>query len=99
MVIYLNVKNHVIAHEIINEGTVDHAVVYPRRVVEFALVHHAASLILVHNHPSGDPAPSAEDKVLTRSIIDATRTVEIRVLDHLIVGKSAHFSFHENQLL
>jgi DNA repair protein RadC len=99
MVIYLNVKNHVIAHEIINEGTVDHAVVYPRRVVESALVHHAASLILVHNHPSGDPAPSAEDKVLTRSIVDAARTVEIRVLDHLIVGKSAHFSFHENQLL
>jgi DNA repair protein RadC len=99
MVIYLNVKNHVISHEIINEGTVDHAVVYPRRVVESALAHHAASLILVHNHPSGDPAPSAEDKVLTRSIVDAARTIEIRVLDHLIVGRSAHFSFHENQLL
>ena len=99
MVIYLNVKNHVIGHDIINEGTVDHAVVYPRRIVEAALSHHAASVILVHNHPSGDPSPSAEDKALTRSITDAARTVEIRVLDHLIVGKSSHFSFHENQLL
>ena len=99
MVIYLNVKNHVIAHEIINQGTVDHAVVYPRRVVESALEHHAASLILVHNHPSGDPAPSAEDKALTRRIIEAARTIEIRVLDHIIVGKSAYFSFHQSHIL
>jgi DNA repair protein RadC len=99
MVIYLNVKNHVISYDIINEGTVDHAVVYPRRVIESALAHHAASLILVHNHPSGDPSPSAEDKTLTRSIADAARTIEIRVVDHIIVGKSAHFSFHESQLL
>jgi DNA repair protein RadC len=99
MVIYLNVKNHVIAHDVINEGTVDHAVVYPRRVVESALAHHAASLILVHNHPSGDPTPSSEDKRLTRSIVEAARTMDIRVVDHIIVGKAAHFSFHEHHLL
>jgi DNA repair protein RadC len=99
MVIYLNVKNHVITHDVINEGTVDHAVVYPRRVVESALANHAASLILVHNHPSGDPAPSPEDKLLTRSIVEAARTMDIRVVDHIIVGKSTHFSFHENHLL
>jgi DNA repair protein RadC len=99
MVVYLNVKNHVISHEIINEGTVDHAVVYPRRVVESALANHAASLILVHNHPSGDPTPSPEDKFLTKSIIEAARTMEIRVVDHVIVGRGAHFSFHENHLL
>jgi len=99
MVIYLNTKNHVIAHEIINEGTIDHAVVYPRRVVESALTHHAAALILVHNHPSGDTTPSQEDKHLTRSIEQAAKTLGIRVLDHIIVGRSSHFSFHENGLI
>ena len=99
MVIFLDVKNHVIDHEVLHEGTVDRAVVYPRRIIESALVHHAAGLILSHNHPSGDPAPSQEDKRLTRSVIEAARTVEIRVLDHLIVGKAGHCSFHENQLL
>jgi DNA repair protein RadC len=99
MVVYLNVKNHVLAHDVINEGTVDHAVVYPRRIVEAALAYHAASVILVHNHPSGDTAPSKEDKELTRGIVEATRTVGIRVLDHVIVGRASHFSFHENHLL
>jgi DNA repair protein RadC len=99
MVIFLDVKNHVIDHEVLHEGTVDRAVVYPRRIIEAALAHHAAGLILSHNHPSGDPAPSQEDKRLTRSVVEAARTVEIRVLDHLIVGKAGHFSFHENQLL
>jgi DNA repair protein RadC len=99
MVIFLDVKNHVIHHEVLHEGTVDRAVVYPRRIIESALAHHAAGLILSHNHPSGDPEPSQEDKRLTRSVVDAARTVEIRVLDHLIVGKAGYFSFHENQLL
>jgi DNA repair protein RadC len=99
MVVYVNVKNEVVEHEIIHEGTVDRAVVYPRRVVEAALAHHAAALILVHNHPSGDPEPSQEDKRLTRSIVEAARTVDIRVLDHIIVGRKGFFSFHESQLL
>jgi len=99
MVIYLNVKNRVLSYDIVNEGTVDHAVVYPRRVVEAALVNHAASLILVHNHPSGDTTPSSEDKVLTRSIFEAARTMDIRVIDHIIVGRGDHFSFHQNHLL
>lgn len=99
MVIFLDVKNHVIDHEVLHEGTVDRAVVYPRRIIEAALAHHAAGLILSHNHPSGDPAPSQEDKRLTRSVVEAARTVEIRVLDHLIVGRAGYFSFHENQLL
>lgn len=99
MVIFLDVKNQVIDHEVLHEGTVDRAVVYPRRIIESALGYHAAGLILSHNHPSGDPAPSQEDKRLTRSVVEAARTVEIRVLDHLIVGKAGHFSFHENRLL
>ncbi len=99
MAIYLNTKNEVIEHEIIQEGTVDRAVIYPRRIIEAALAHHAAGLILVHNHPSGHPEPSQEDEHLTRAISEATRTIDIRVLDHIIVGKDSYFSFREQHLL
>jgi DNA repair protein RadC len=99
MVIYLNVKNRVIDHEVLQEGTVDRAIVYPREIIKAALTNKAAGLILSHNHPSGDPEPSQEDKHLTRSVIEAARTVEIRVLDHIIVGKNGYFSFQENRLL
>ena len=99
MVIYLNVKNEVIEHEVLNEGTLDRAIVYPRKVVESALIHHSASLILIHNHPSGHPEPSQDDKRLTRSIVEAARTLEIRIVDHIIVGRDGYFSFIENSLL
>lgn len=99
MVIYLNVKNRVIDHEVLQEGTVDRAIVYPRQIIKSAINHHAAGMILSHNHPSGDPQPSQEDKHLTRAVIEAARTVEIRVLDHIIVGKNGYFSFLENRLL
>jgi DNA repair protein RadC len=99
MVIYLDVKNHVLDHEVLHEGTVDRAIVYPRRVLESAIKYNAVGLILSHNHPSGDPTPSQEDKQLTRSIIEAARTIEIRVLDHVIVGRNGYFSFQENRLL
>jgi DNA repair protein RadC len=99
MVVYLNVKNEVIGHELVQEGTVDRAVVYPRRVIESALGRHAASLILVHNHPSGHPDPSPEDKQLTRMIADAAKTVDMRVLDHIIVGRGGYFSFAEQHMI
>ena len=99
MVVYLNTKNEIIDHQIIHEGTVDRAVIYPRRIIEAALNHHAASLILIHNHPSGHPEPSEEDEKLTRSIIEAARTVDIRVVDHIVVGKDGYFSFVEGHLL
>jgi DNA repair protein RadC len=99
MVIFLNVKNEVLRFEILHEGTVDRAVIYPRRIVEAAIANRAVNLILVHNHPSGHTEPSAEDKVITRSIVDAARTLEIRVLDHLIVGRGGHFSFAANGLI
>ncbi|RMG54574.1 MAG: DNA repair protein RadC [Acidobacteria bacterium] len=99
MIIYVNVKNEVIDHQIVHEGTVDHAVVYPRRIIEAALAHHAAGLILVHNHPSGHPEPSEDDRRLTRTLVEAARTMDIRVLDHIIVGKDRHFSFVEHHLL
>jgi DNA repair protein RadC len=99
MVIYLNIKNEVIDHEILHEGTVDRVIIYPRRILEAALAHHAASLILVHNHPSGYPEPSGEDKRLTGAITEAVRTVDIRVVDHIIVGREGHFSFREERCL
>lgn len=99
MVIFLNTKNQVLHHQVVHEGTVNRAVVYPRRIVEEALAHHASGLILVHNHPSGHSEPSAEDRTLTRALVEATRALDIRILDHIIVGKEGHFSFAEAQLL
>ena len=99
MVIYLNVKNEVIDYALLQEGTLDNVAVYPRRIIETALSHHASGVILVHNHPSGNPMPSKEDKLLTKDIVDAALALDIRVLDHLIVGKQGYFSFMENGLL
>lgn len=99
MVIYLNVKNEVIDYALLQEGTLDNVAVYPRRIVETALSHHASGVILVHNHPSGNPMPSKEDKLLTQDIVDAALALDIRVLDHLIVGRNGYFSFMENNLL
>ncbi|MBM3242817.1 DNA repair protein RadC [Candidatus Poribacteria bacterium] len=99
MVVYLNTKNEVIHHEIIHEGTVNRAVIYPRRIIESALAHHAARLLLVHNHPSGHPEASLEDENITRAIAEAARTVEIKIIDHIIVGKDGYFSFVEENLL
>ncbi len=98
MVIFLNTKNRVLDYNVIQEGTVDRAVIYPRRIVEEAIARHAASVILVHNHPSGQSEPSPEDRELTRSIVEAARTIDLRVLDHVIVGKEGHFSFVENHI-
>jgi DNA repair protein RadC len=99
MVIYMNVKNEVLDYSILHEGTIDNVAVYPRRIIESALSRHASGVILVHNHPSGNPMPSREDKALTRDIADAAITLDIRVLDHIIVGKDGYFSFLENDLI
>lgn len=101
MIIYLNNKNQAVYHEIVHEGTIDKAIIYPRRIVERALYHRASGLILVHNHPSGQTQPSEEDKRLTRLIAEATKAIDIRVVDHIIVGKdgNGYFSFVAHQLL
>ncbi len=99
MAIYLNTRNEVMGYETVHEGTVDRAVVYPRRIVEAALSHHAAGLLLVHNHPSGHIEASEEDKEVTKAIVQAAGTVDIRVLDHIIVGKDKYLSFTEKGLL
>jgi DNA repair protein RadC len=99
MAIYLNVQNELIVHEIINEGTVDQVAVYPRRIIERALMHHAAGLVIVHNHPSGHVEPSEEDKNLTRTVRNTAAALDVRLLDHLIVGGGGYFSFVERGLL
>lgn len=85
--------------ETLEEGTIDRAAVYPRRVVEAALKRGAAALVLAHNHPNGNVTPSDQDKVLTRAIVLAADTVHLRVVDHLIVSAQETFSFRKAGLL
>jgi DNA repair protein RadC len=97
--IYLNTRNQIIEEEVLQEGTVDQTVVYPRKVMERALQVKATALILVHNHPGGSPYPSPEDRELTRTLAQAARNLQIKVHDHLIIGREGHFSFLENNLI
>jgi DNA repair protein RadC len=85
-VLYLNARNMLIRNEPMSEGSVDEAAVYVREVIRRALEYHATAMILVHNHPSGDPQPSQQDIRLTREIIEAARPLGISVHDHVIVG-------------
>lgn len=98
-ILYLDTKNALIADEEQARGTLDHVPVYPREVVKRALELNAASLILVHNHPSGDPTPSDADIAMTRQIIAAAEALKISVHDHLIIGKSCELSFRASGLL
>lgn len=98
-VLFLDTKNQLIADEVMNEGTVDHAPVYPREVARRALEHSAAAVILVHNHPSGDPKPSAADVAITRDIVTATAAVGVKVHDHLVIGRNGAESFKSLGLL
>ncbi len=92
-VIYLNSQNQIIETEDLFEGTLDKSFVSPREVMERAIKHNAAALIFVHNHPSGDPKPSLSDKELTKDLLYAASIMQIKVLDHIIIGNNTHFSF------
>lgn len=98
-VLYLDKKNQLILDEIQNRGTVDHAPVYPREVVRRGLEVSAAAMILVHNHPSGDPTPSRADIDITRQIIQAAKALSVEVHDHLIVGREGVTSFKQLGLM
>lgn len=98
-VIFLDRKNVIIADEEQARGTVDHVPVYPREVVKRALQLNASALILVHNHPSGDPTPSPEDINMTARIDAAAQTLGLTLHDHLIIGKSSELSFRSEGLL
>ncbi len=97
--ILLDNQHGILAFEVLFQGTIDGAAVYPREIVKLALDHNAAAVILAHNHPSGTAEPSDADKAITRRIIKALETVDIRVLDHLIIGGTHTVSFAERGIL
>lgn len=98
-ILFLDRKNRLIGDEIQGEGTVDHTPVYVREVVKRALELSATAIILVHNHPSGDPEPSRADIDMTRLIVSAAKPLGIVVHDHIIVGRQGHISFRQKQLI
>lgn len=98
-ILFLDKKNALIADEVQQTGTVDHTPVYPREVLKRALELSATAIILVHNHPSGDPTPSRADIAMTKQIIDAIKPLGIAVHDHIIIGKSGHASMRGMQLI
>ena len=98
-VIFLNSQNEIMAEEIVQEGTVNQTVVYPRKVLELALKHKATGLILVHNHPSGNLTPSAADLDLTRSLVKSSHALNLTVHDHLIISRQGYFSLAEKDML
>ena len=93
IVLYLNAKNRLIDKVDLSEGTVDRVTVYPREVVEGAITRKASSVLLAHNHPTGDLTPSKQDIDMTANIREALNTVNIHLLDHLIIGRQGHTSF------
>jgi len=97
--LFLDKRNQLIADEVQQSGTVDHTPVYPREVVKRALELSATALILVHNHPSGDPTPSRADIQMTLAIIDVAKPLGIAVHDHIIVGKEGHASLKGLKLI
>jgi len=98
-VLFLNRRNELILDQDVFFGTLTGSAVYPREIVALALEHKAAGLVFVHNHPSGDPAPSPEDKMLTRDMIWAAKLLSLQVLDHIIIGHNTYFSFADEGLI
>ena len=98
-VLFLDRRNNLIADEVQHRGTVDHTPVYPREIVKRALELSSSAIILVHNHPSGDPTPSKADILMTREVVAAAKALSIAVHDHLVIGRGGHASFKSLGLL
>lgn len=98
-ILFLNRRNELIRDEVQQRGTVDHTPVYTREVVKRALELGASSIILMHNHPSGDAAPSKADIDITKQVADASKSVGIKVHDHLIISENGHYSFRANGII
>ena len=98
-ILFLDRKNRLLADEVQQKGTVDHAPVYPREVARRALELHATAVILVHNHPSGDPTPSRADIAMTKEVAAATSAVGVIVHDHIVIARHGHVSFRAQGLL
>ena len=97
--LFLNNRNQLISIETLQTGTVNRSVVYPRKIVERSLYHHAVGVIISHNHPAGTLKPSKDDCAVTKVIRDALKTVEISLLDHIIISYNDYFSFKSKGLL
>ena len=98
-ILYLDKKNNLIRDEVMHEGTVDHTAVYPREIVRRSLELAATAIIVVHNHPSGDPVPSRADIEMTKTLVETCATMDITVHDHIVVGKTGHASFRAMELM
>lgn len=98
-VIYLSSSNRLLGEETLFRGTIDRSVVYPRLIVERALKYATKGIIFAHNHPSGDLKPSRKDIELTHELKDLLDVLDIKLLDHIILGEGDHFSFYENGLI
>lgn len=99
VVVLLSTKHHVIATPTVSVGILNASLVHPREIFREAISHSAASIILVHNHPSGDPTPSQEDVSLTQKMVEAGRLLDISVLDHVIIGDSKYVSLKEKGII
>ncbi len=98
-ILFLDSKNQLITDEQSQEGTIDHAPVYAREIVKRALELHASAIIMVHNHPAGDPEPSKEDITVTKTVQKALATVDIQLHDHLIIGRDGHKSLKSSGII
>jgi DNA repair protein RadC len=99
MVANVSAKNYLISLEVVTMGILDASLIHPREVFRQAIVANAAAVLVGHNHPSGDPTPSNEDIRLTRQLVEAGKVVDIRVMDHIIVGADRFVSFREQGLV
>lgn len=97
--LFLNNRNFLQAEEVIHKGTINKTVVYPRKIAELALHNHSAGVIIAHNHPGGSLEPSKEDILVTETVRNALKTVDVDLLDHVIIGGSGYFSFKENNIV
>ena len=97
IVILLNGKNKVIGTEVISEGSLSSSIVHPREVYASALLHHAAAIMVAHNHPSGDPKPSDEDREITSLLVRSGKVLGIPLVDHIVIGDGTYYSFQENE--
>jgi len=98
-VLFLDPKNQILEEKTLFEGTVDSSAVYPREIMRDALRTNATALIFVHNHPSGDPEPSLCDREITRELVFAARVMQLKVLDHIVIGNNRFFSFADHGLI
>ena len=98
-VMFLDSQNHIVEIEDLFEGTLNASAIYPREIIQGAVKHNAAALIFVHNHPAGNPQPSDNDKQITQDLVFAGNIMQIKVLDHIIIGENRYFSFADAGLI